>query len=117
MTLATTLNGIPIGPDGLVDEIDQSQYKVKALLEHKADVEVISPTVLLLGGCPPVIFSRLSASNNIGKTAYFDWFPIFIKATFVRWLVIAIMFGSGVKLVFDGLSRLGVMQVICCGKG
>ena len=29
-----------------------------------------------------------------------------IKAGFVRWLIIAIMFGSGVKLVLDGIDRL-----------
>jgi uncharacterized membrane protein YfcA len=32
-----------------------------------------------------------------------------IKASYTRWLVIVLMFGSGVKLVFDGLSRLGIM--------
>jgi hypothetical protein len=51
--MAMALKGIPIGLDGLdglVDEIDQSQYKVKALLKHKADVEVVSPTVLLTYG-------------------------------------------------------------------
>jgi len=30
-----------------------------------------------------------------------------IKAGFVRWLIIAIMFGAGVKLVMDGIDRLG----------
>ncbi len=29
-----------------------------------------------------------------------------VKAGFVRWLIIAIMFGSGVKLVVDGIDRL-----------
>lgn len=29
-----------------------------------------------------------------------------IRARFVRWLIIAIMFGSGVKLVLDGIDRL-----------
>jgi uncharacterized membrane protein YfcA len=32
-----------------------------------------------------------------------------VKATFVRWLVIAVMLGSGIKLVFDGLSRFGII--------
>jgi uncharacterized membrane protein YfcA len=31
-----------------------------------------------------------------------------IPAKYTRWLVIILMFGSGVKLVFDGLSRLGI---------
>ncbi len=30
-----------------------------------------------------------------------------IKAGFVRWLIIVIMFGAGVKLVMDGIDRLG----------
>jgi uncharacterized membrane protein YfcA len=31
-----------------------------------------------------------------------------IKPSFVRWVIIAAMFGSGIKLVLDGLSRLGI---------
>lgn len=34
--------------------------------------------LLLLVGCLFVIFRRFSASNNAGKTAYFDWFLIWI---------------------------------------
>ncbi len=30
-----------------------------------------------------------------------------IKAGFVRWLIILLMFGSGIKLVIDGIDRLG----------
>lgn len=30
-----------------------------------------------------------------------------IKAGFVRWLIIAVMFGAGVKLVMDGIDKLG----------
>lgn len=30
-----------------------------------------------------------------------------IKAGFIRWLVIAVMLGSGVKLILDGIARLG----------
>jgi hypothetical protein len=29
-----------------------------------------------------------------------------IKAGFVRWLIIVIMFGAGVKLVMDGVDKL-----------
>lgn len=32
-----------------------------------------------------------------------------VKPGFVRWIIIAAMFGSGIKLVIDGISRLGVM--------
>jgi hypothetical protein len=32
-----------------------------------------------------------------------------VKAGFVRWIIIAIMLGSGIKLVLDGLTRLGFM--------
>jgi uncharacterized membrane protein YfcA len=32
-----------------------------------------------------------------------------IKASFTRWLVIALMFGSGAKLVYDGLSTFGII--------
>jgi hypothetical protein len=30
-----------------------------------------------------------------------------IKAGFVRWLIIAVMAGAGIKLILDGVSRLG----------
>jgi len=30
-----------------------------------------------------------------------------VKAWFVRWIIIMIMFGAGIKLVLDGISRLG----------
>jgi uncharacterized membrane protein YfcA len=32
-----------------------------------------------------------------------------VKAGFIRWLVIAVMFASGVKLIIDGLDRFGIM--------
>jgi hypothetical protein len=30
-----------------------------------------------------------------------------IKAGFVRWLIIAVMAGAGIKLILDGVGRLG----------
>ena len=63
---------------------------LSAILHHFAGISsphsLISPVkiagnlgaVLLFAGLIIVIFRRLSASENLGKTAYFDWFLIWV---------------------------------------
>jgi uncharacterized membrane protein YfcA len=59
------------------------------------------------GGIFPLFTVPCMIGMVVGATIGTRLMPI-IKAKYTRWLVIALMFGSGVKLVFDGLSKLGV---------
>lgn len=60
------------------------------------------------GGIFPLFAVPCMAGMVIGATVGARIMPR-IKAKYTRWLVIALMFGSGVKLVLDGLGRLGLM--------
>jgi uncharacterized membrane protein YfcA len=71
------------------------------------DTGAIWPYVLS-GGIFPLFAVPCMIGQVIGATIGARLMPR-IRASFIRWLVIALMFASGVKLVFDGVSRLGIM--------
>lgn len=60
------------------------------------------------GGLFP-LFAIPSMVGLVAGTAIGTKIMVRVKATFIRWLVIVVMSGSGIKLILDGLSRLGIM--------
>jgi uncharacterized membrane protein YfcA len=60
------------------------------------------------GGIFPLFAVPCMLGMVIGATIGARLMPR-IPAKYTRWLVIILMFASGVKLVFDGLSRLGIL--------
>lgn len=60
------------------------------------------------GGIFPLVAVPCTIGMVVG-TSIGSRIMLRMRPGFVRWVIIAAMFGSGIKLVFDGLSRLGIM--------
>jgi uncharacterized membrane protein YfcA len=60
------------------------------------------------GGIFPLIAVPCTIGMVVGATIG-SKIMLRIRPSFVRWVIIAAMFGSGIKLLFDGVSRLGLI--------
>jgi uncharacterized membrane protein YfcA len=78
-----------------------------SVLISMGDTGAIWP-YLMRGGIFPLFAVPCMIGMVLGATMGARLMPR-IKASFTRWLVIALMFGSGVKLVLDGLSSFGII--------
>lgn len=63
---------------------------------------------LIRGGIFPLVAVPCTIGMVVGATIG-SRIMLRIRPSFVRWVIIAAMFGSGIKLVFDGISRLGII--------
>jgi uncharacterized membrane protein YfcA len=78
-----------------------------SVLISMGDTGAIWP-YLTSGGIFPLFAVPCMIGMVLGATMGARLMPR-IKASFTRWLVIALMFGSGVKLVLDGLNIFGII--------
>jgi uncharacterized membrane protein YfcA len=77
-----------------------------SVLISMGDTGAIWP-YLTNGGIFPLFVVPCMVGMVLGATLGARLMPR-IKASYTRWLVIALMFGSGIKLVFDGLGTFGL---------